>query len=407
VRGVQLLFLLFGAALATIAPFVSVMLQARGLSPVEIGLVGAASALGFTLAVPVWGHLADTRLGRVRALQLAAVGAGFSLVLFDLPLPAFALGAMVVGFNVFQSALGPLADALAVGVVADRPQEYGRIRLLSSLSYGVVVIGVGLLYDSTGYAPVPFIWLAACVLLVAGLFVVREPARRPIGAMHRRGGSARLALQVQPKLPVVLFVFGVLFFAVLGAFTFLNLRLVELGGTPSDIALAGGLSALAEVPGMILAARIARRIGLRGLFVASGVIYSACILSWAVIDQPGLIIATRAASGPAFAGLWVACVLTINVLLPQGLQATGQGLYQTTAFGIAAMIANAVGGIVYEDLGPPSLFAGAALVAAVAAAMGWALLPRGRDLRGAPDLGERPTGEPGVAPEAIPTTAPL
>jgi PPP family 3-phenylpropionic acid transporter len=381
VRGVQLLFLMLGAALATIAPFVSVMLRARGLEPAAVGLVGSVSALGFTLAVPVWGHLADMSLGRVRALQLAAVGAGVSLILFDLPLPAFVLGAMVVGFNVFQSALGPLADALAVGVLADRPHEYGRIRLLSSLSYGVVVILVGLVYDRTGYGPVPFVWLASCALLVAGLFVVREPKRRPAAATHRRGGSARLALQVQPRLPVVLFAFGLLFFAVLGAFTFLNLRLVELGGGPSDIALAGGLSAIAEIPGMIVAARIARRIGLRGLFVLSAVGYSACILSWALIDTPALIIASRAASGPAFAGLWVACVLTINVLLPQGLQATGQALYQTTAFGIGAMIANALGGVVYEELGPPTLFAIASAVAIVAAVVGWAVLPRSGDLR--------------------------
>jgi MFS family permease len=197
----------------------------------------------------------------------------------------------------------------------------------------------------------------------------------------------------------------VLFFAILGAFTFLNLRLVALGGSPSDIALAGGASALTEVPGMIFAARLARRIGLRGLFVASGVVYSACILSWAVIDQPNLIIATRAASGPAFAGLWVACVLTMNVLLPQGLQATGQGLYQTTAFGISAMIANAVGGIVYEDLGSPTLFAGAAIIAAVSAVLGWRLLPHGGDLRSAPDLGDLSRPESAVVPEATPKAA--
>ena len=65
-----------GAAIATIAPFVSVMLHERGLEPAAIGLVSSVSALGFTLAVPVWGHLGDVTLGRVRALQVAAIGAG-------------------------------------------------------------------------------------------------------------------------------------------------------------------------------------------------------------------------------------------------------------------------------------------------------------------------------------------
>ena len=382
-RDAQLLFLLFGAAQATIAPFVSVMLLGRGLDPATVGLVGSVSALGFTLAVPAWGHLADITLGRVRALQFAAVGAGLTMIAFDLPLPAFVLGGMVVGYNVFQSAFGPLADALAVNILADRPHEYGRIRLFSSLSYGIVVICVGLVYDRTGFGPVPFVWLAACAVFGGGLLVIREPPRWRPAMTHQRGGSVRLALQVQPRLPAALLVIGLLFFAILGAFTFLNLRLIQLGGAPSDVAFAGGLSALAEVPAMIWAPRLAARIGLRGLFLLSGLGYCAAILSWAVIDQPGLIIVTRALSGPAFAGIWVACVLTMNVLLPRDLQATGQALYQTTGFGLGAMVGNALGGVVYQELGPPTLFLIAAAVGVLASVVGWLVLPRGGDLRGA------------------------
>ena len=40
----------------------------------------------------------------------------------------------------------------------------------------------------------------------------------------------------------------------------------------------------------------------------------------------------------------VAAVLTMWVLLPSRLQATGQGLYQVTAFGLAAIVANLAGG---------------------------------------------------------------
>jgi MFS family permease len=183
----------------------------------------------------------------------------------------------------------------------------------------------------------------------------------------------------------VLAVLGVMFLAILGAINFLYIRLTELGGSPSDVALAGGLSALAEIPGMILAASVAARIGLRGLFLLSAVAYSACMASWGLIDQPAAIIASRALSGPAFAGLWVACVLTINVLLPQRLQATGQALYQTTAFGIGAMVGNLVGGVVYQGLGPSTLFLSAAAIGGLAAIAGWFVLPRSRDLRGAAD----------------------
>ena len=61
------------------------MLSERGFEPAAIGFVTAVSALGFTLAVPVWGHLADVTLGRPRALQVAAIGAGAAMAAFGLP----------------------------------------------------------------------------------------------------------------------------------------------------------------------------------------------------------------------------------------------------------------------------------------------------------------------------------
>src|SRR5687768_5625189 len=165
------------------------MLQARGFPPSAIGLVASVSALGFTIAVPVWGHLADVTLGRARALQVAAIGSAASMAAFGLPLPAILLGASIVLWNVFQSALQPLADALAIGLLRDPARQYGRIRLLTSVAYGIVVVGIGFLYDRTGYVAAPILWALACLIQAVGLFAVREPSRTRLVIVHR-GGSA-------------------------------------------------------------------------------------------------------------------------------------------------------------------------------------------------------------------------
>ena len=395
-RGVQFLFLMTGIALATIGPFVGVMLRERGFEPAAIGLVASVSALGFTIAVPIWGHLADVTLGRARALQFAAIGAGLAMLAFGLPLPALLLGLAVVAYNVFQSAFTPLADALAITLIRDPAREYARIRLLSSLSYAFVVLLVGFLYTQTGYLPAPYLWAASCLVLAVGLLFVREPAHRKVVIEHGRGGSSRVALAVQPRLPAVLLAVGLVFFGILGSYTFLNLRMVELGGAPSALGIAAGFAAFAEIPGLLLAPRVARRIGLRGLFVGSALLYSAVILSWAFMTTPEQLIASRFLSGPAFAGLAIAGVLTINVLLPLNLQATGQGLYQTIAFGIGGVLANASGGVIYQGLGPPALFAFMAAVGFVGSLLGWLVLPRTGETR-APEFEERPEPAPSVA----------
>ena len=171
-----------------------------------------------------------------------------------------------------------------------------------------------------------------------------------------RLGSVGVALRVAPRLGAVLFVVALLHIGIISGYTFLSLRLVELGGSPSVVALSAGISAFAEVPSMLVAGWIAVRIGLRGLFAVGALLYGVAFLSWAVVGSVGLIIASRILIGFSFASVIIAVVLTIATLLPAELQATGQALFQTTAFGIAAIIANVVGGLLYSTAGHSAVF---------------------------------------------------
>jgi MFS family permease len=159
---------------------------------------------------------------------------------------------------------------------------------------------------------------------------------------------------------------------------------VALGGSASDIALSSGLSAAAEIPSMLLIGGLAARFGLRAVFVASAVLYAACLASWTVLDVPLAIVATRVVTGVAFSGIIVGVVLTIAALLPSDLQATGQGLFQTIAFGVAGIIANVAGGVLYETGGAVALFGVGAVLAVAAAVVGWIAFPArapSRDVR--------------------------
>jgi PPP family 3-phenylpropionic acid transporter len=132
-----------------------------------------------------------------------------------------------------------------------------------------------------------------------------------------------------------------------------------------------GLSALIEVPSMLVIGVIATRVGVKPVFVASALIYTICLGSWMVLDTPGTIIVTRSLTGVAFSGIVVSMVLTVSLMLPRELQATGQSLFQVTAFGIGAIVANVVGGLLYELSGHAAVFglgAALALAAAIVAA---------------------------------------
>jgi MFS family permease len=386
VIALRVVVLSVGAGLGVFFPFLSVILRERGFDDGSIGFTIAVGAVAFTIAVPLWGHLADVLLGRTRALAASAVGAAFTVLLINAPVPALIVAACVVGYYFFESAWQPLADALTVNAVADQSRDYARIRLLASFSFAAVSIAAGQLFNQTGYAPAPFLFAVCAGVVAAAALLAPDVERADLAAQAapeapREGprtwsfGSTGVALQVAPRLALVLVGVALVHFGIIGGFTFLPLRIESLGGSAGDVALLAGLSAAAEIPAMLLAGRVATRIGLRGMFVGSALLYAACLASWTVLDTPALLIATRLVTGVSFAGLVVSVVLTIGALLPPTLQGTGQALYQTIGFGVAAIGANAIGGVIYGSLGHAPFFGLGAILAVLAAAVGWIAVP--------------------------------
>jgi MFS family permease len=399
VPAIRIVFLLLGAAIGTLFPFIAVILAARGFDPTTIGIVTAAAALGFAVAVPAWGHLGDVVVGRRRALMIGAFVASAALGLFGLPIPALAIGATYVVFTLGQSGTGPLSDALAMNALSRRGRgSYGDIRLLTSLSYAVVAIAAGFVFDRTGYGPAPFAGavLFAALAVAAGFAPDTPRAVLPPPGPHRRGGSVRAAFAAAPRLPLVLAAVFLAFFGPIASFTFLPLRIQELGGSASDIALSSGLSAAVEVPSFLLAGWLVPRIGLRTLFTGSAVVYAVCLAAYGALGEPDPIIAVRIASGVGWAGVTLSSVVAMALLLPPSLQATGQALTATMTTGLGAMAAGLIGGIAYDSVGPRALFLGVALVSLAAVVVGWAVLPGGVRLRVATGVhGGSGPGDPG------------
>jgi MFS transporter, PPP family, 3-phenylpropionic acid transporter len=372
---IRLLFLLNGAAIAVFGPFASVFLASRGFGPAAIGLVSALTSVAFVLSVSIWGHLGDVVLGRARALSYAILGAAGLLVLFLLPLPP-AIGLVAfVGYAACYGAVGPLSDALAVNALRDPAREYGRVRGLSSAAFAVAAVGLGLLYGWLGFWPAGFLFVAVAIAIATLAGRLPDVDRATLTA-RRRGGAIREALVLQPALPRILFAIGLANVGVFAGFTFLPLRIVELGGGPPEVALSAALSAAMEVVAMVVASRLVPRIGLRSLFVGSVALYIAAFCLWAVLTTPAAIIASRVLSGPGYSGLWIASVMTMQQLLPSRLQGSGQALVSITTAGIASFLANLVGGLLYGSGGPVALFGISAVIAVLGAALGWQVLPR-------------------------------
>jgi MFS transporter, PPP family, 3-phenylpropionic acid transporter len=85
----------------------------------------------------------------------------------------------------------------------------------------------------------------------------------------------------------------------------------------------------------------------------------------ALAPEPWMVTALRTLEGSAYALRYMAMVMIVGVLLPRHLHALGQSVAWFVYAGVAPILGDIIGGLIYEVLGAAVLFltATAALVA--------------------------------------------
>ena len=393
-RWLRALYLSNGLAIGALYGFVPVLLQSRGFQPALIGLTTGLGSLAYAFALPAWGHLGDVVSGPRRTLQMACIPAAIFALGFNAPLPALGIIFCQLVISAGGGPMLALTDAMTVPALGkNASRDYPRLRLLTSIgAAGAAVVG-GLVYARTGYVAAPIAYFVAMAATAAcAMFVPlgRDSERRRTAARAGEGraaspaaergrfGSVGEAFRVQPRLLGILISVTLIFLGCMSAATYITLRISDLGGGPAEVGLSNGMAAGAEVPGLMLAGWLVSRIGLRIVLTVSTLGFAACMMSWIVLVDPVTILVTRFASGVLFGGIFFAFVMTMSRLLPARLQATGQTLFQACCFGVAAVLANFLGGLLYAVAGPLGVFGVGGACAIAGAIVGYAVMP-GRD----------------------------
>jgi predicted MFS family arabinose efflux permease len=165
------------AALGVFWPYYGPYLASLGLLPAQITALFAAFPLMNVLGPPLCGLLADHWHARGLALRAlsalcAASFAGFLLV----GRSRVALCAVALGFALFRSPLGALADASALEA-ARAGGSYGQLRRFGSLGFLIAVLFGGAILDAAGLRAVFAVALAALAVMAATAFLT--PAAAP------------------------------------------------------------------------------------------------------------------------------------------------------------------------------------------------------------------------------------
>ena len=365
------LFVVFGFVVAAFFPFFSIYLQGRGLSADEIGVVIAATALARIIGNPIWGHYADTRIGRLTAFQIGTIGAGAAAVAMNQVDGLAAITSVAVIMAAFWVATGPNIDSIALVHLGDEAMaDYGRLRGWMSASYalGCLVFGAILQSAGVGWA-MPIYALASLVVLAWSTTIVRD---RPKDVeAHGRLGTVGAVFREAPRFWGFLAAALLVWVGFNAAWNFIALKIVSEGGGPFLIGIGTALGGLLEVPVMRISSRLQVRRGLRLVYVLGCCIYAAGFLLWGLIDDPTIVSLLTMLEGVAFGLIFTTSVVIVGRLMPPTLYSTANSMREMVMLGIAPILGAGIGGFVYQHAGTVVLYTGASALALAGAVMAW------------------------------------
>jgi len=383
---VQGVYLTIGLSIAAFFPFLALYLRdAHGLDESQIGVLLACMAAARMLANPLWGHLSDTRIGRLTALQIGLAGSAAAAFMLNAAAAVPAITLLMVAQAFFMDAQEPNIDAIALEHLGeDRMSDYGRIRGWSSLTYasGCLLFGAVLQRYGIRWA-MPLYAISTLLVLAWSTTVVRD---RP-HALERHGrlGSVGAVFRHAPRF------WGFLAAAVLvwtgfnAAWNFIGPRIEDQGGGPFLIGLGTALGGVVEVPVMRRSSRLQRRFGLRRVYMAGCIVYGLTFLLWGSVSDPTVLSVLAVFEGIGFSLLFTTGVVIVGRLLPRSLYSTGNAVGQMVSFGIGPILGAGLGGFVYQHLGARTLYLSACVLALGAALVAWFAL-------GTPALSEADVG---------------
>ena len=304
--------------------------------------------------------------GNVRLLYilLLAATAGSVAVFGFLPVSALFF-ALAVLMGITQGPLSAMLDSMAVKALQEHSNRIGQARLWGSLSFAIVVLVMGTVFDRNNAAIFPAFVLTSCLAIAVSLSMPAQDSslRQP----DFRLGSIRQAVSRPLFSSVPPFCCRWEF----DRYAFPQLGPGRAGASSALVGYAWGGTALVEIPVFAITAKLLRRHRPEQLLITAGLINTLRMFLFAFTPNPWLLVFIHAIEGLAFPLITVGLVLLIDELVKPEFKTTGFTLQAACSHTLPRFLGSVWGGRIMDLFGGTGLFlVGAAITALGTAAMG-------------------------------------
>jgi PPP family 3-phenylpropionic acid transporter len=352
-------YFLWTGAGGFLSPFVTLFYKARGFSGTEIGLLSTFGVVIGMLAAPVWGRWGDASRHPRRLIMVALLGSACFALLRGIQSLFWTVSIFIVLDALIGSGASSLSVVQAVAAADGEKSGFGSVRLWGSLGWAAVTPLAGLLIERLGLY-VPFAGYAAMLAAAVTVLFFMRGAAKPKTPEER---AARIPIRRMiamlarsRRMVAAALAFTTVWIATNGRSQFETLYMNQLGARAGLIGIANTVSALFEVPFMLLADRLIIRHG-------SGRILRLSLLAQAASFLPIVLLP----SIPSFFILRIMASIALsfnvpayyNYLVenaPEGQGGTAVSLFDVTLRSAVGLLAAPLSGILFDLVGPYWLY---------------------------------------------------
>lgn len=365
-RKLSLVYFMVYGSFACYGPFLVLYFKYKGLSYTQIGAVLAISSIVSVASQPMWGIVSDKYLNKRKAIIILAATSSLLTYGFMFAANFYMIIAVVVVFVIFSSSLGPIMDAFCYEMIdKHRTIQYGRIRLMGSLGYALVVLALGEMMKSSGiytpfYAYLVLGIIAACIAVT----------------IHAEGKSnnARISLnditQVVKNKFFLVFVLAVMLINIpmVATGSYMAVLVEATGGDASVIGFLWFIIAITQIPSFFMGNKILRYNELT-LFCIAVILFGIRFILAGIASHYSIVILIQLMECITFPVYLMASLQFLNKVVPPAVRASGITLYAALGGGIGGFIGNLTGGLIVQQLGVFWMFRIAGLMAFISAAV--------------------------------------
>ena len=339
--------------------FASVFLLDRGFTNGQIGLILGLSYLLSAVLQPIvgaWFSRRGIRLNRGVAVAYMPVAA-LSLGIWLLPVGRVPLAVMMVAVFTTQSMLQPSINALfrTLETPGDRV-NFGLARGFGSVGYALSSFLMGRLLNRFAPNILPAAYFGAIALLIIVLLLARTHETEGGGQVAARGASYGEMLRRHPHLALFLVGAACMFLAYSFIDSFLLQILRSIGGDSGNLGTAITLSAMTELPAMMLFSHFSRKgKGVR-LFLISIWFWLAKDVLTLLAPSPGVLYVVQLLNFASCAVYVPGMMDYMRHVLPESQLLRGATL-AGTATTLGSLVATLLGGSLIDRIGVRSALA--------------------------------------------------